>query len=160
MAKACFEWVRDQVRHSVDYQLNPVTCRASDVLTHRTGYCFAKSHLLAALLRANGIPAGFCYQRLSLDDTGAPYCLHGFNAVYLQTFGWYRTDPRGNRAGIDAQFAPPIERLAYRPNLPEECTFPEILPAPLAIVIETLTAHGSWQAVQQNLPDQQRLVSV
>ena len=74
IAKACFEWVRDEVRHSVDYQLNPATCRASDVLTHRTGYCFAKSHLLAALLRANGIPAGLCYQRLRIDDIGPPYC--------------------------------------------------------------------------------------
>ncbi|MGK7963083.1 transglutaminase-like domain-containing protein [Crocosphaera sp.] len=72
-AKACFEWVRDEIHHSYDYQLNPVTCKASDVLQYKTGYCFAKSHLLAALLRANQIPAGFCYQRLSLDDRGAPY---------------------------------------------------------------------------------------
>jgi transglutaminase-like putative cysteine protease len=73
IAQACFEWVRDEIRHSVDYQMNPVTWRASDVLRHKTGYCFAKSHLLAALLRANQIPAGFCYQRLSIDDQGAPY---------------------------------------------------------------------------------------
>ena len=44
-AKACFEWVRDEIRHSVDYHMNPVTCRASDVLKHKTGYCYAKSHL-------------------------------------------------------------------------------------------------------------------
>jgi transglutaminase-like putative cysteine protease len=60
IAKACFEWVRDQIRHSVDYQMNPVTCCASEVLQYQTGYCFAKSHLLAALLRANRIPTGFC----------------------------------------------------------------------------------------------------
>ena len=51
-AKACFEWVRDKIHHSVDYQMNPVTCAASEVLEHKTGYCYAKSHLLAALLRA------------------------------------------------------------------------------------------------------------
>ncbi|TAE50906.1 MAG: transglutaminase family protein, partial [Oscillatoriales cyanobacterium] len=73
IAQSSFEWVRDEIRHSYDYQMNPVTCRASDVLKHKTGYCFAKSHLLAALLRANNIPAGFCYQRLSFDDKGAPY---------------------------------------------------------------------------------------
>jgi len=39
--------------------MNPVTCKASDVLIYGTGYCYAKSHLLAALLRANAIPAGF-----------------------------------------------------------------------------------------------------
>ena len=50
IAKACFNFVRDEIKHSWDYQLNPVTCKASDVLKHGTGYCYAKSHLLAALL--------------------------------------------------------------------------------------------------------------
>src|SRR4051812_49403870 len=67
-AKGCFEWVRDEIRHSLDFGLNPVTCSASEVLHARTGYCYAKSHLLAALLRASAIPAGLCYQRLSLND--------------------------------------------------------------------------------------------
>jgi transglutaminase-like putative cysteine protease len=115
IARSCFEWVRDEIRHSYDYQMNPVTCRASDVLRYKTGYCYAKSHLLAALLRANGIPAGLCYQRLSLDDTGAPYCLHGLNAVYLPEIGWYRMDARGNRSGVDAQFTPPIEQKQIFP---------------------------------------------
>src|SRR5687767_988066 len=79
VAKRCFEWVRDEVRHSRDYGLRPVTCTASEVLKERSGYCYAKSHLLAALLRANGISAGLCYQRLSRDDNGAPYVLHGLN---------------------------------------------------------------------------------
>ena len=83
IAKSCFEWVRDEIKHSWDYKKNPVTCKASDVLKHGTGYCFAKSHLLAALLRANSIPAGLCYERLSIHDDGAPYSLHGFNAAYL-----------------------------------------------------------------------------
>src|SRR4051794_397109 len=76
VVKRCFEWVRDEVKHSNDYQLNPVTCAASEVLAAGTGFCYAKSHLLAALLRANSIPAGLCYQRLSIDGQGAPYCLH------------------------------------------------------------------------------------
>ncbi len=65
IAKSCFEFVRDNIKHSWDFQLNPVTCKASEVLRHGTGYCYAKSHLLAALLRANNIPAGLCYQRLT-----------------------------------------------------------------------------------------------
>jgi len=75
--KACFEFVRDAIRHSLDYRLNPVTCRASEVLEHAAGYCYAKSHLLAALLRANGIPAGMCYQRLTLEEGQPPFCLRG-----------------------------------------------------------------------------------
>jgi transglutaminase-like putative cysteine protease len=48
IAKATFEFVRDRIKHSSDYKMNPVTCLASDVLKYGTGYCFAKSHLLAA----------------------------------------------------------------------------------------------------------------
>ncbi len=82
-ARAYFTFVRDDIAHSWDYQRNPVTCKASDVLHHKTGYCYAKSHLLAALLRAAGIPAGLCYQRLTIGNT-PPFCLHGLNAVYLK----------------------------------------------------------------------------
>ncbi|PZV17000.1 MAG: Cro/Cl family transcriptional regulator [Pseudanabaena sp.] len=153
IAKACFEWVRDRIHHSVDYQMNPVTCRASDVLKHKTGYCFAKSHLLAALLRANGLPTGFCYQRLSIDDCGAPYSLHGFNAVYLPEFGWYRIDPRGNRQGVNAQFVPPREQLACRPKLIGEVDFPDILAEPLPFVIEALDSSKAWDDFLNNLPD-------
>lgn len=107
IAKLSFEWVRDNIKHSWDFKLNPTTCIASDVLRYKTGYCYAKSHLLAALLRANNIPAGLCYQRLSIEGNGAPYCLHGLNAVYLQDFGWFRVDPRGNKKNVNAQFVPP-----------------------------------------------------
>ncbi len=153
IAKRCFQWVRDHVRHSCDYQLNPVTCRASDVLHHRTGYCYAKSHLLAALLRANQIPAGLCYQRLSVNDQGAPYCLHGLNAVYLPEFGWYRIDARGNRNGVDAQFTPPQEQLAFNLQFAEEADFPAILSDPLEIVVQALQQHPTWDDLLRNLPD-------
>jgi transglutaminase-like putative cysteine protease len=153
IAKACFEWVRDEIRHSVDYQMNPVTCRASDVLRCKTGYCFAKSHLLAALLRANRIPAGFCYQRLSIDDQVAPYSLHGFNAIHLPEIGWYRIDARGNKKGVNAQFIPPKEKLAYNPQLPEEADFQAILSEPLQIIVEALQAQDTWDDMLRNLPD-------
>lgn len=153
IAKSCFEWVRDKIRHSFDYQMNPVTCRASDVLRYKTGYCFAKSHLLAALLRANRIPAGFCYQRLSIDDQGAPYSLHGFNAIHLPEIGWYRVDARGNKEGVNAQFIPPAERLAYNPQLPEEADFQAILSEPLQMIVEALQAQATWDDMLRNLPD-------
>jgi transglutaminase-like putative cysteine protease len=153
IAKACFEWVRDEICHSVDAQMNPLTCCASDVLKHKTGYCFAKSHLLAALLRVNQIPAGFCYQRLSIDDQGAPYCLHGFNAIYLPEIGWYRVDARGNKAGINAQFSPPHEQLAYKVQLPEEADFQTILADPLRIIVEALHTQMTWDDFLCSLPD-------
>ncbi|NJK74629.1 MAG: transglutaminase family protein [Microcoleus sp. SU_5_6] len=153
IARACFEWVRDEIRHSSDYQMNPVTCRASDVLKHKTGYCFAKSHLLAALLRANNIPAGFCYQRLSIDDKGAPYSLHSFNAVYLPEIGWYRVDARGNRKDVNAQFTPPIEQLAFKIQFSEEADFKTILSEPLPIVVGALQTCSKWDEMLLNLPD-------
>jgi len=152
-ARSCFEWVRDEVPHSYDAQRNPITCRASDVLNHRTGYCFAKSHLMAALLRANGIPAGFCYQRLSLNDDGPPYTLHGFNAVYLPDHGWYRVDARGNKPGVAAQFTPPVEQLAFSAQAAGEAEFAEILPDPLACVVEALGRVTTWDQALAALPD-------
>ncbi|MEA5507296.1 transglutaminase family protein [Halotia wernerae UHCC 0503] len=153
IAKACFEWVRDEIYHSYDYQMNPITCRASDVLKYKTGYCFAKSHLLAGLLRANEIPAGFCYQRLSINDNGEPYSLHGFNAIYLPEIGWYRVDARGNSKGVDTHFSPPKEQLAYKIQLPEEAEFQEIFSEPLTLVIEALQTYSAWDNMLVNLPD-------
>jgi transglutaminase-like putative cysteine protease len=153
IAKASFEWVRDQVFHSYDYKMNPVTCSASDVLKNKTGYCFAKSHLLAALLRANGIPTGFCYQRLSINDRGSPFSLHGFNAVYLAEIGWYRIDARGNKVDVDAQFMPPQEKLAFRVRFTQEADFHNIFAEPLPIVVKSLQSQNSWDGMLENLPD-------
>jgi transglutaminase-like putative cysteine protease len=152
-ARACFTFVRDEIRHSGDYRLNPVTCRASDVLRHATGYCYAKSHLLAALLRANDIPAGFCYQRLSVGDLGPPFSLHGFNAIHLPESGWYRVDPRGNKPGVDAQFDPPRERLAFTVNSQDEFEFENIFPEPLNCVLAALRQSRDWQDALHRLPD-------
>lgn len=153
IARRCFTFVRDQIRHSWDYRQNPVTCTASDVLEYGTGYCYAKSHLLAALLRANGIPAGLCYQRLSAGDSGPPYCLHGLNAVWLEEYGWYRIDARGNKPGVDAQFCPPVERLAFQFHAPDEVDLPEIWPEPLAVVVQVLAGCATVEEVYENLPD-------
>lgn len=152
-ARRCFEWVRDEVRHSGDFRLNPVTWRASDVLRERTGFCYAKSHLLAALLRANGIPAGLCYQRLSVDEVGPPFCLHGLNAVMLPSLGWYRIDARGNKPGVYAQFVPPVEQLAFRPTLAGEADLPGIHAEPLPEVLVALRTYTTCTALAANLPD-------
>lgn len=152
-AANCFRWVRDNVKHSSDYQQNPVTCLASEVLQHRTGYCYAKSHLLAALLRANGIPAGFCYQRLAIDETGDRFCLHGLNAVFLESDGWYRVDARGDRADIKTDFCPPEERLAFATDLEGEYDLPHVWPAPLDSVVLALKSHNTWDEMLANLPD-------
>jgi transglutaminase-like putative cysteine protease len=153
VAKRCFEFVRDSVKHSWDYHLNPVTCKASDVLIHGTGFCFAKSHLLAALLRANSIPAGLCYQRLKAGAEGSRYFLHGLNAIHLKQHGWYRVDARGNKPGVAADFCPPLEKLPYPDQAPMVRTLPEIWPEPLPMVVKVLTRSKTIEQIFENLPD-------
>lgn len=153
IAKQCFEFVRDKIKHSWDFQANPVTCKASDVLAHGTGYCYAKSHLLAALLRANNIPAGLCYQRLTIENDQPPFCLHGLNAVYLESYGWYRIDPRGNKTGVNAEFIPPVEKLAFPIITQGEADLPEIWAKPLPVVVDVLNRYTTYDQVADNLPD-------
>ena len=153
ITKRCFEWVRDEIYHSHDHCLNPITLKASEVLEAGTGYCYAKSHLLAALLRANGIPAGLCYQRLSRDENGEPFCLHGLNAVYLPDIGWYRIDARGNKKSVNAQYAPPEEMLAYEIKVEGEADLPEIWADPLPVIVDLLTVYDNYEDVWENLPD-------
>jgi len=152
-ARSCFEWVRDKIKHIGDYNIQTVACSASEVLRAGSGICYAKSHLLAALLRANSIPAGFCYQRLSRDDDGMSFCLHGLNAVYLEEYGWYRIDPRGNKEGVNAQFTPPQEQLAFTVQIEGEADLPEIWPEPLDIIVERLGKYKIKDQLWNNLPD-------
>jgi transglutaminase-like putative cysteine protease len=153
VARQCFEWVRDVIEHSMDFGRTKVTCRASDVLANGTGFCYAKSHLLAALLRANGIPAAMCYQRLSIDGKGPPFCLHGLNAVHLPEHGWYRIDARGNKPGVDAQFTPPVKRLAFATEIPGEADVPGYFAEPNSAVLDVLRRYENVAAVAANLPD-------
>lgn len=157
IAKSCFEWLRDHIKHIGDFNIQTVSVSASEVLLSGSGVCYAKSHLLAALLRANSIPAGFCYQRLSRDDNGAPYCLHGLNAVYLPETGWYRVDARGNKEGVNAQFTPPKEQLAFAINIDGEIDFPQILFDPLPVIIESLRRYKTKDELWNNLPDLQSI---
>ena len=115
LAKATYYFVRDEIKHSWDVQDKRVTVTASDTLREGVGICWAKANLLAALLRANGIPSGICYQRLTLGDTPeSGYCIHALNAIFLKSIGkWIRVDARGNKDGIHAGFSIDEEHLAF-----------------------------------------------
>ncbi|MDE5776709.1 MAG: transglutaminase-like domain-containing protein [Treponemataceae bacterium] len=153
--KAAYEFVRDKISHSADRGEDAVTCAASEVLKAGHGICFAKSHLLAALLRAKSVPAGFCYQKLILDDETAPVLIyHGLNGVYIkERKKWIRLDARGNKAGVNAQFSLETERLAFavRLELGEEDGF-VIYPDPDAKVVEKLRNAKTRTELWGNLP--------
>ena len=153
IANACFLYVRDEIHHSGDYKDDMTTLKASDVLKYKTGWCYSKSILLAALLRANEIPTAFCYQRLSCSEyVKDVYCLHGLNAIYLKDYGWYRVDARGNKEGVDAQFNPPHEKLAF--ELQEyEFDIDKLYSEPMDEVLDALQNNKTYDEMCKNLPD-------
>lgn len=131
-ARAAYEFVRDTVPHSADSGDQRITWRASDVLEQGTGICHAKSHALVALLRAEGVPAGFCYQKLDV--------LHGLVALKLPGgTRWLRQDPRGNKPGVDAQFRLDREQLAWPVRAEKgECDYPVLYAEPHPVVLRAL----------------------
>ena len=153
--KMAYEYVRDMISHSADISADTVTCSASEVLKAGHGICFAKSHLLAAILRSKSVPAGFCYQKLILDDETAPVLIyHGLNGVYLREYGkWIRLDARGNKPGVNAQFSIDSEMLAF-PIRPEkgEVDVPVIYADPDTEIVKTLQSYGLRSELWDNLP--------
>jgi transglutaminase-like putative cysteine protease len=154
-ARCLYEWVRDTIPHSNDAGLEIVTCTASEVLQHGTGICFAKSHLLAALLRAVAIPAGFCYQVLRLNPpVDNEPVLHGFNALYLASLDrWIRVDARGNTNGINAQFSIRNEQLAFAMDpSADEFIYEAIFAAPVSSVVDRLHMYKTRSELWLDLP--------
>lgn len=151
-----FEYVRDEVSHSWDIQSERVTRTASEVLKYKEGICYAKSMLLAALLRSEGIPTGFCYQRLTLGDTpDTGYCIHALNAVFLSSINsWIRIDARGNTNNKNAQFLTDREQLAFSIRTEyDEVDYPTIYAKPLKITTQTLENNTNCiEMIKFNLP--------
>ena len=122
--KRAYLFVRDEITHTWDAKRTIVSKKASDVLRNKTGICWTKSCLLAALLRANNIPAGISYQKLTRADEDASegYIIHALNTVYIEELDrWIRLDARGNKENVHAEFSVDREILAFnvRPELGE-----------------------------------------
>ena len=149
--RVAYETVRDRYPHSMDIDAPAVSVSASDVLRHGHGICFAKSHLLAAVLRACGIATGLCYQQLA---GGERTYLHGLNAVWVPDQGrWIRLDARGNKPGIDAQFSVDIEQLAFPIRVDRgECDFLEIHAQPLPSALAALRSSRTMEELARRLP--------
>jgi len=155
LAKKAYEYVRDNIPHSFDINGDIVTCTASKVLQYNQGICYAKSHLLAAILRCLDIPAGFCYQKLVLDDADKSLLtLHGLNAIFLKSIHkWIRVDARGNKPGVKAEFNIDKEMLAFSVK-PEwgEVDYPTVYAQPNKNVVQALKKSNNRQDLVRNLP--------
>lgn len=152
--KLAYEFVRDEISHSADIDEDIITCSASEVLQAGHGICFAKSHLLVALLRYKSIPSGFCYQRLILDDENPILIYHGLCGVYLAKYNkWIRLDARGNKEGINAQFSINKEHLAFsiQSELGEEDNY-IVYPNPDVKILEKLRSNKTRTELFNDLP--------
>jgi transglutaminase-like putative cysteine protease len=155
--KAAFEFVRDRIHHSYDIKSDEVTRTASEVLNRGHGICYAKSHLLAAILRGMDVPSGICYQKLTLYDKPEDgYCIHALNTVYLNEYDrWIRLDARGNKEEIDAQFSIDMEKLAFpiREGYGEK-DYEINYDQPHLLIIKTLEAYSNGMDMYQGgLPE-------
>ncbi len=81
---------------------------------------------------------------ISAFPVGRTRCM-GLNAVYLPDHGWYRVDPRGNKDGVDAQFDPPQEKLAWAIRNDGEINFSEIYAVLLTDVCRWLESNVSFE---------------
>jgi len=153
-AKAAYLFVRDEISHSFDCDAKIITARASDVLMHKTGICHAKANLLAALLRSQSIPTGFCYEHLTLaDDDSLGYCVHAFNAVLLNK-KWIKLDARGNKQGINAEFSDDEPILAYPIRKEyDEYFFDGIFANSHKKTMQMLEKAKSLQDIMDNIPE-------
>lgn len=150
-----FKWVRDCIPHSADIGSEVVTCSASGVLEGGTGICYAKSHLLAAMCRFAGIPAGFCYQVYRCSPPNYGTAIHAFNAVHLASIGkWIRIDARGNTGDINAQFGIEREHLAFPvdPEKGELFIYNMVFTDPVPQVVEVLSRYESRTEMWRHLP--------
>lgn len=152
--KTAYKFVRDEIPHSFDCNANIITAKASDVLLHNTGICHAKANLLAALLRSQGIPTGFCFQHITLaSDDSLGYCVHAYNAVFLND-KWIKLDARGNKQGVNAQFSTDKPILAYQNRAKyDEYFLNGIYSSPHIKTMQMLEKANNLQYIFDNIPD-------
>ena len=152
--KIAYEYVRDEIPHTFDIPSDIITAKASDVLLYSTGICHAKANLLAALLRAQNIPAGFCFQHLTLSsDDSLGYCVHCYNAIFTNN-RWIKVDARGNTNGINAQFSLNEPQLAFlNRSSYNEYFWNGIYSKPHLDTMLMLEKANSLQDILDNIPD-------
>ncbi len=155
-ARAVYGFVRDEIAHTADAGRDELPCRASQVLAAGTGIGFSKSHLLAALLRAVGVPCGFCYQVLRREAESAATLLYGFNGIYVQSLDrWLALDARGNKPGLAAEFSTGEPRLAVQADPARgEWIYPLVYTRPAQVGVDLLSRNSSLAKIADHVPEE------
>jgi transglutaminase-like putative cysteine protease len=156
IVRAVYYYMQENIPHSFSINAKEVTCKASEVVRYGHGICYAKANLLAAILRLNKIPAGFCYQRFIMDDSDlSRFVLHGFNAVYLGSIGkWIQVDIRNKFEGVDPEFdiSKASGVVPVRKDM-GETDYPYVLIEPYSRTIEALINNKDLKSLENGLPD-------
>ena len=145
-----YEYVRDNIPHSSDAGKENIPFTAQEVLKEKHGICFAKAHLLVALLRCKAIPSGFCYQKVILfEEQPNKLAYHGLVGVYLEKLNkWIRLDP-----GEGGQFLVDAEQLVFqvREELGEIDSF-VVYPVPDVKILEKMRNNKTLAGLLADLP--------
>ena len=147
-----FLFVRDHISHSVDKAEKTIISRsASDALKNKHGLCFAKAHLLCALLRAVKIPCALSYQTIISPSIRF---IHGLCA-YLDTntHSWVHIDPVNKNDKFEA-FKAGHEWLYYRPS--KKLTIinhPELYTDTHPAIKHYLEKHSTLSDALEELPE-------
>jgi hypothetical protein len=154
--QAVYYFVRDDIAHTWDAKDSVITISASDVLENKTGVSYSKANLLAALMRANGIYTGFCYQRIKRFSHDDKLAIHALNAVYEPDLRrWIRLDARGNNYEFNADFSLNESQLGYpiRPEL-GEFEFEDLIAVPLPSTMAVLErSTNAIKMYYNDMPD-------
>jgi len=123
----------------------------------KEGICYTKTMLLAALLRSQKIPIGFCYQRISVGKTpGKKHVIHALNAVYLSAQKkWIRLDPRREVNGKIQPFSIANDILSFPIRLEfDEINYMKIYSKHAEIILNTLKDNSDCiEMLNNNLPE-------
>lgn len=104
--RLAYEFVKDEIEDPADNGETCITVTASEVLSCGCGISHAKANLFAALLRSQGIPAGFTYRNL-LQHAGkgknTKHFVYALSTAYLNG-KWYILDVSGSKLGQATHF--------------------------------------------------------
>jgi transglutaminase-like putative cysteine protease len=83
-----------------DQETTTVDSTIDEVVAERRGVCQDFAHVMAALVRAVGIPcryvSGYLYHEKSYQDRSVPDATHAWVEAWLPSLGWIGFDPTNN----------------------------------------------------------------
>ncbi len=91
-------WVQDNISYDTEKakkvqtgELTNYVPNLKKILESRSGICYDYASLVAAMLRANGIPCKMVFGDVKTDDSGTTI-MHAWNMIWTEEDGWIAVD--------------------------------------------------------------------